>query len=244
MPDGEDGVSYEPFVVKSGVSMAANLREAFKTSPLLLSGMPRARVLIDSPVLMMPVELFDESTMELAYRHAYPDSGQDIVSFSVLPDLKAVAVFSVNRDLRLVVDDHFQHVRLIPAISPVWSYLHQRSYTGPRQKLYGYFHEKRLEVLCFQQNRFKFCNTFEARYPRDVLYYLLHVWTQLQLQADADELHLVGDLPEQQEQFVGTLRRYLKKVYIINPSADFGHAPVTGVKGMPFDLQTLFVKGR
>ena len=31
---GED-VAYEPYVVKSGVSMSANLREAFKTSDLL-----------------------------------------------------------------------------------------------------------------------------------------------------------------------------------------------------------------
>ena len=34
--DGTDDIVYEPFVVRSGVSMAANLREAFKTSDLLL----------------------------------------------------------------------------------------------------------------------------------------------------------------------------------------------------------------
>ena len=33
--NGQQPIVYEPYVVKSGISMAANLREAFKTSDLL-----------------------------------------------------------------------------------------------------------------------------------------------------------------------------------------------------------------
>ena len=36
--EGSSDIMYEPYVVKSGVSMAANLREAFKTRDLLLQG--------------------------------------------------------------------------------------------------------------------------------------------------------------------------------------------------------------
>ncbi|MGX8697588.1 MAG: DUF3822 family protein, partial [Prevotella sp.] len=68
MPDNDGKVRFEPFVVKSGVSLAANLREAFKVSPLLLSGATKVRVLIDTPVLMTPEELFDKQEMEIAYR--------------------------------------------------------------------------------------------------------------------------------------------------------------------------------
>ena len=85
--DGGDDVVYEPFVVKSGVSMAANLREAFKTSDLLLQSPPRVRVLIDSDVMLVPVELFDESVMEQLYYHAFPRQEQDKVTYNVLPDL-------------------------------------------------------------------------------------------------------------------------------------------------------------
>lgn len=243
MPDNDGKVRFEPFVVKSGVSLAANLREAFKVSPLLLSGATKVRVLIDTPVLMTPEELFDKQEMEIAYRYVYPHLEQDTIFYNVLPDLNAVAVFSMNKDLRMVVDDHYQTVRLISAISPVWSYLHQRSYTGSGSKLYGYFHEKRLEVFCFQQKRFKFFNSFEAKYSHDALYFLLYVWNQLQLQPKTSEMHIVGDIPEQ-KWLLDELRKYVPKTYIINPSADFNRAPVTDIKGMPYDMQTLFVKGR
>lgn len=245
-------VTYEPYVVKSGVSMAANLREAFKTSELLqlaiadnsLSLTPlRTRVSLDTEVMMMPVEQFDEASMKDMYSYAFPSCSQDAVVYDVLPDLNAVAVFSVNRDLRLVLSDHFPNVRLIPVMGPVWRHLHQRSFTGRRQKLYAYFHERRMEVFAFRHNRFKFCNSFEAVRSADALFFLLYAWKQLQFQPEQDELHVVGTPPDE-EAMLAELRRYLQNVYLINPEADFNNHPVTEIKDMPYDLKTLHVWGR
>jgi hypothetical protein len=241
--DDSSGIEYEPYVVKSGVSMAANLREAFKSSDLLLQAPPRVRVSLDSDVLMVPVEIFDEATMEQMHNHAFPRNEQDTIYYNVLPDLNAVAVFSMNKDLRLVLDDHFKDVRLVSAIQPVWRHLHQRSFTGIRPKLYAYFHEKHLELFSFQQNRFKFCNSFDASRSKDALFFIFYVWKQLQLNPEFDELHLVGDIPDE-EQVLGELRQFLQKVYVINPSVEFNQHPVTAISGVPFDLQTLIAKGR
>jgi hypothetical protein len=241
--ENEKDVIYEPYVIKSGVSMAANLREAFKTADLLLDPPARVRVVLDSDVLMVPVELFDEKDIDKMYSRTFPKKEQDTVCYNVLPDLNAVAVFAMNKDLRLVIDDHFQDVNMIIALSTVWRHLHQRSFTGTRSKLYGYFHEKRLEIFSFQQNRFKFCNSFDASRAHDSLYFLLYVWKQLQLEPEHDELHIVGDIPEQ-EWLLKELKKFLQNAYVINPAADFNRHPVTTIKSMPYDLQTLFIKGR
>ena len=242
--DEEDGgLAYEPIVVKSGISMAANLREALKSSDLLSQPCNRLRVLIDSDVLMVPVELFSEQTMEEMYNHAFTRQDQNTVLYNVLPDLNAVAVFSMNKDLRLVLNDHYNDIRLISAISPVWRYLHQRSFTGSRQKLYAYFHEKRLELFAFQQNRFVFCNTFKASRVPDALYFMLYVWKQLQLRPKYDDLCLVGDIP-MENSLVAQLKKFVQNPVVISPQVDFNMHPVTTINGVPFDLQTLVVKGR
>ena len=241
--ESDQDIVFEPFVVKSGISMAANLREAFRQADLLLQAPPRVRVSIDSDVLLVPVETFNEQDIETLHHHAFPRQEQDAIYYNVLPDLNAVAIFSMNRDLRLVIDDHFQDVRLVSAVSPVWRHLHQRSFTGSRQKLYGYFHESRLDVFSFQQNRFRFSNSYDAARPKDAIYYLLYIWNQLQFDREHDELHLVGDIPEQGP-LVKELKKYVEKTYVINPVVDFNNHPVTQIKGMPYDLQTLFVKGR
>ena len=238
-----NSVDFEPYTVKSGMSMAANLREAFKTASLPGMNFRRALVMVDSPVLLVPTDLFREADAEALYRHAVTQRETDRVAFNVLPELNAVALFAINKDLRLVVDDHFADVTVNCAMTPVWKYLHQRSFIGTRGKLYGYFHDRKLEIFSFAQNRFKYCNAFETSEAHDALYFLLYVWKQLALNPAHDEMHIVGDIPER-DWIMSELRKFLMRAYTINPVADFNRAQASLVKGMPYDLVTYYVKGR
>ena len=56
----DGSVNFIPYVVKSGVSMAANMREAFKTEPVLQKSYAKAVVMVESPVLMVPTDLYEE----------------------------------------------------------------------------------------------------------------------------------------------------------------------------------------
>ncbi len=241
--ENEGQITFEPYLLNSGISMAANLREAFRSKEMLKRNYVRILVMVDSPSLMVPIEMFQEENQRTLYLHTYQGHEQDEITHTVLPDLNCVAVFAINRDLKLVLDDHFEQITFIAAIAPVWRYLHQRSYMGVRDKLYAYFHERHIEVFSFGQNRFKFCNSFEIHDAHDALYYLLYVWKQTGLQADRDETHIVGDIPEQ-EWLTTELQKYIKRVYTINPAGDFNRSAVTQIEGMPYDLMTLFVKGR
>lgn len=242
--DAENGSSivYEPYTVRSGISMAANLREAFKEIDLLANGWQRAMALIDSPVLMIPVDEFNEAQKESLYRHAITGKQDEAVMSMVLPSLNAVAVYSVNKDLKLVIDDHFNDVRFTHVCASVWNHLYRRSFTGVRMKLYAYFHDKRMDVFSFQQNRFKFTNSFDTDLVADAVYFILNVWKQLGFDTKRDELHLVGDLPEREE-LTKELRSFIQNVYVINPKAEFNRAPITEINGLPYDLLTYFVKG-
>ena len=237
-------IIYEPFVVKAGITMAVNLREALKSDFLTDADVNHADVLLDTPQMLVPIEQFEEEEVKALFDHAFP-GGQEqrIVRYNVLPDLKAVCLFAINKDLNNVINDQYDHVQYIQAMTPVWHHLHQRSFTGHRNKLYGYFHGRHLDLFSFQQNRFKFCNSFEASHAYDALYFLLYVWKQLHLETEHDELHIVGDIPEE-AWLVQELKRYLRNAYVINPVADFQQSPVTGIAGMPYDLMTLIVKGR
>lgn|SRR5574344_93641 len=242
-PSAEEPLTYEPYINNSSISIAANLREAVKDVGLLRDKYTKTHVMIDSPTLMVPVERFDEEQAETIYHHAFPKSENDNVLFNVLPDLNAVSVFAINKDLKLVLEDNFTGIRFMTTVAPVWHHLHERSFTGNRQKLFAYFHHKKLEVFCFNQNRFKFCNTFSTSHAKDALYFILYVWKQLAMNAEKDELHIVGDIPEK-DWLIEQLRLYLRNAFVINPKADYNRSPVTAISGMPYDLQTLLVCGR
>ena len=147
--DAEQTIQHEPYVVKSGVSMAANLREAFKSFGPQID-LPSARILINTPVLMVPIEQFQEADATTLYLHSFPRSDKEVVRYNVLPQLNAVCIFCINKDLLMVLNDHFSNVQLMHVMMPVWNYLHQRSFTGHRSKIYGYFHDKQLDIFSFQ----------------------------------------------------------------------------------------------
>ncbi|MCD8291679.1 MAG: DUF3822 family protein [Prevotella sp.] len=239
--DDTKNILYEPYTVKSGMSMAANLRIAFKEIDLLNNGWQRAEALIDSPVLMIPIDLFNESQKEVFFHNAITGHEKDNVLYNVLPSLNAVALYAINKDLKLVIDDHFNDVRYTHICVSVWNHLYRRSFTGVRMKLYAYFHDKKLDVFSFKQNRFRFTNSFDTNIASDAIYFILNIWKQLAFNNKRDELHLVGDIPDR-ETLEKELRSFIFNVYVVNPQAAFNNYPIAKIKNIPYDLIAHFMK--
>ena len=242
--DGTD-VTYERYPLKSSISISANMREALRIVPTLQEDYRHVVVMVDSPVMMTPTDLYREEEEESLYRSTFTGQEQHAVVHAVVPDLNAVAVFSIHKDLRMVLCDRYgETVNFQPVMVSVWRHLYQKSFTGPRQKLYGHFHDRHLEVFAFAQNRFKFYNSFAVgNDPNNALYYLLSVWKQLGMNPREDELHLSGEMPEK-EQLKEDTQKYVKRVFFGNPSGEFNRAQVTQIEGMPYDLMMYYLKGR
>lgn len=238
--EAEHQLVYEPYPVKAGVSMAANLRQAFKESRLLQRGYQKVRVFIDAPLLIIPIEEFREADLKTLYTHTFTEHNFDTILYRVQPALNVVAAFPVNKDFKMVVEDNFSDVRFTPIMQPTWSHLYQRSFTGVYRKMYGYFHDGKLDIFCFDKNRLKFYNSYEATHAKDAIYFLLYVWKQLGFNQQKDELQLMGDIPDQ-EWFLHNIKLYIQKPLLIKASAEFNRASITQIPGIPFDLTALYL---
>ncbi len=239
-PSAETTFSFEPYTVKSGISMAANIREAFRNVDLLAKQWDRVMVVADTEALLIPIDEYQQEDQETLYHHAFTHHQGDKILSTVLPSLSAVMLYSMNKDLLQVIEDHFPDVRYTHVCAPVWQHFHRRSFTGMNRKLYGYFHDKKVDIFAFTQNRFRFYNRYDTNNPQDAVYFLLYVWKQLGMDQQKDELYISGQLPEGQT-LIENLQNYLRKAYTVNPSAEFNRAPLTQIKGMPYDLITLFL---
>lgn len=238
----DNPIRYEPYVMRSGISMAANLREAMADSR---GREEKATVMFDVPIMLIPAKQFELTTMEAMFRQAFPkkEKEQEEVLYNEISELNVVSVFAVNKDVYTVLTDNFADVKAVAALVPVWGHLYRHSLTGTRRKLYGYFHDQKLDIFAFQQNRFKFYNQFETARSHDALYFLLYVWNQLMFDQEHDELYIVGEIPER-DWLMEELKGYVQKTYAINPSSDFNRTPATQVRNIPYDLMTLLSKWR
>ncbi len=235
-------ITFERYPLKTSISLAANMREALRTVPMLKQDYERVTVMVDSPVMLAPTDLYDAEQQTELYNYTFSQQDQQAVLSHVLPDLNAVAVFSIHKDLRLVFTDFFGTVHFRPLMVSVWNHFYKRSFTGPRQKLYAYFHDRQLEVISFTQNRFKFYNSYAVgANTNDALYYILSAWKQLGMEAREDELYLAGDFADR-EQLTEEARKFIKRVLAINPPGEFNRAAVTQIEGMPYDMMLGYIK--
>ena len=239
-PQADDNIVFEPYELNNSISIAANLREAFKKSELLQSGYKRVLLVVDTPAMLVPLDEYREQDVETLYKHTFKwQRSEDIVT-SILPELNAVAVFAVNKDLKMVVDDHFADIRMQPLMQAVWTHLYRRAFTGTRQKLFAYFHDKRMEVMRFQRNRFEFSNSYEATGTSDILYFLLYVWKLMGMDRGDNELYMVGNIPNRDE-MRGELQQFISRNYIMNIETDFNNAEMAKRNDIPYDLKTLYL---
>ena len=220
-PQADDNIVFEPYELNNSISIAANLREAFKKSELLQSGYKRVLLVVDTPAMLVPLDEYREQDVETLYKHTFKwQRSEDIVT-SILPELNAVAVFAVNKDLKMVVDDHFADIRVQPLMQAVWTHLYRRAFTGTRQKLFAYFHDKRIEVMRF-------------------LYFLLYVWKLMGMDRGDNELYMVGNVPNRDE-MRGELQQFITRNYIMNIETDFNNAEMAKRNDIPYDLKALYL---
>ncbi len=232
VPAGDGGAAaFMPYGIDGRMSMAANLREAFRAGAVPECVRAGADILVDSPTLLIPEDLFDEDQAPDLFHHAVTSRRKDAVMTHALPALGAVVAFPVGRDLGLVLSDNITDPRFIPAQASVWEHLYLRSFAGVRMKLYAHFHDRCLDAFCFAQNRFRFSNRFDTCLAADAAYYILGVWRLLGLDAGRDELHLAGSVPGGGA-LEAELRRFVMNVYAV----DTGDLPLGGTPGVPYDV--------
>lgn len=236
-------LDFTPYSIKGTMSITANLREAMKTLEIFSCDYAKVMVMIDTPQLVVPLDLYKESDATLLYTHSYPDTGNAIVKDVIMGDINVAVLYSIPKDINTVISDRYPSATFFNASTPVWRYLFKRSFSGGRRKLYAYFHDQAMELFGYGQNRFKFCNTFHLDNSHDALYFILNVWKQQLMDEQKDELHIVGEVPERQ--WMETeLKGYIKNVYHISPVTDFNRSPIAQIPSLPYDMMTYFIKGR
>lgn len=238
--DSDTMVKLDQHSCRNGVSLPVSLREALADSMLVSARFDEALVLTDTPVMLTPLEEYNPSAVEPLYNYTFTGYNDSKIISGQLRSLNAVASFAASKDLLTVVSDHFKSFRLIPICQPVWQHLYRQSRPGLSRKLYGYFHDHKMDVFSYGKNRFDYENSFETVHAHDALYYLLYVWKQLGMSEENDELHIVGQMPSE-DWLQEHLRLYLHRVYVGRPSAEFNRHPLTAMPGMTYDLLTLYL---
>lgn len=239
VPESDGTRAFYQYPVKSGMSIAANLREAFKEQPYLNMPFKKAVLMVNTPVILIPREDYEETEdfdAEAMYSSVLTGHKGEEKIIKELPQFEAMALYAVNKDLKMVVGDNCETVQVTSVMLPVWEHLYKRYYVnGDKRRVFAYFHDKCLDICCFEQRRIHFANVFDAQHAHDAVYFLLFAWKQLGMRQKEDELFIAGDIPDS-HWLIEKIKTYIAQVNVISPSVSLNRSALSQIEGMPFDM--------
>ena len=235
----DNDIIYEPYPVKAGIAIAANLRLAFGNSPLLALGHRRAVVMMDTPVMLVPLEEFDEASAPLLYKEVNTQTSASSIIHKTLPGLNAVAVYAINNDLQTVLNDNFTDIAYMPMMQPVWRHFFGMSHDALHRKLFCYLHDGQMELTAFRRDRFYLNSSTKVTDTNDAAYFIINAWQQLAMRQNSDILVIAGTIPGR-DALMTQLTKFIANIeeadnYTARADKDDEHGAE-----IPLDMQLLF----
>lgn len=224
----------QDYAVNTQRSMAANVKGFLAEADDLKHAFRQVNIVVHTPrFTLMPLEYFEDEQMETFFYQNFKKESNEIVLCNVLGESNVVVLFGIDKLTHTFLSEQFPDARFFASVSPQIEFLSHKSRMGNNRKLYANLHPRSVEVLCMEKGRLVLCNSFATDSVDDACYYLLNVWQLQGYDQSHDELHLAGESPAKAD-IVNRLRQYIRKVFLINPQAEFSVS-------LPFDIQSLLI---
>ncbi|WP_370861836.1 DUF3822 family protein [Parabacteroides faecis] len=217
----------------------SSLKEFFFGHEFLTYSYKRTNlVYVTSQYTVVPEEVFTEKQKNdlLSFTFSAPENK---CLHNLLAREAAEVVFGMDEEVyefcsRSLINPSFVH-----HITPQLALWKQQSRTLIPRQMYVVLHRKMMDVVCFAQGRLLFVNTFEYDKPDDILYYILYVWKQVNMDQEKDQLHIYGGV-SLRNSITTTLRNYIQ---YISPAEIPSDAYLLGAEVVqaPLDLIALSV---
>lgn len=235
--------SYAPCPVRVDRPLLHNLREACQREPLLHGEARQTQVVVVGRTTAVPLAEFQEECCQPVYDYLFtpPVRGGRRTFYDLVPGLSTALVFALDEASCQAVQAQLGEVHYISAQTAVLRHFATKASRVDGPCVYLHLHEQLLDLVAFDNGRAALINTFELHGKADIAYYVLTVLRTTGLPTAQTEVFVAGT-PAERDEACQELRRFLPKVWPINPSGEYNRHPLTQQADVPYDILTLLLE--
>lgn len=234
---------YKKYDVQPTISLAANLKAAFQTEPMLKEEYQRVNVLItNAHTTYLPVNEFKAENIEDIYCFNFPKDTSMRVTYNVLRRSGIAIVFGIDRIIHQLIADEYPRARFYASSSTLIEYFSSKSFNSAGSTMHAYLHEKEATLFAFKQGQMLWSNSFDVSTTADSIYYILNAYEHLGLNHLDTPLHIVGDTGNEQN-LMNQIQNFIKDVIVDEQQDNFQSSITQGAADIPYDLHTLLICG-
>lgn len=191
----------------------AQLEEALMTNPYL--NLPYKKVLFlyyTSRFALVPNPLYSQdSNAELLTFSGHVPTQDDRIVVNKIKMADASNVFCMPNFLYHMVKNQFGEVKFYQQCTPLIESLLTRKITGRPQLMHIHFQDGFFVVIVIQNHTLKLCNSFRFTDNKEMLYMVLFVLEQMELNPDHTAVEVSGSIHKLHSGYL-LLQKYLKQI--------------------------------
>ncbi|MCD7937962.1 MAG: DUF3822 family protein [Tannerellaceae bacterium] len=236
-PSVSESYLYKEISLDKRTAYTEALKECFFENSFFTWPFLRTHIIETTPLYtLLPSSLVQEKTQErfLSYNFEQ-ETGHVLVNKPDIPD--ATLLFNVQEEVYEFCSRSFIHPAYYHHLTPLLGLWRTQSSSHAQACMYVFIHPGFIDVACYRNGNLNTVNSFTYQQPQDILYYILYIWQQKEMDQLNDLLFVTGTT-EFFPSLIKNLQIYLNNV---QPAEIPSEAYLKGgdILKAPLDLITL-----
>ncbi len=180
----------------------------------------KVRVITPSPKsTLVPGPLFDDSKKNEYFTFNQIPAEGEIILTSKLKDPDVLILFSLPEGIVNTLNTAFPGSKFMHQLNPLFQYINLNRRSLNSNYIHVHLEGSYLNLIIFDQNTLKFCNTFHYSTISDIQYYILYVLKRMNIGQD-ETIYFSGRIIKEKE-ILSSFSNYLSTIRFAVPEGNY-----------------------
>ena len=193
------------------------LTEIFKEDNLLNKQFKSSSfVYLTQKSTLIPESFFDKSNLKAYFEFNQSLNELDEINYNFITEINAYNIFTVPNNIVNEVVNRLKNVNLFHQATPFIKSIFKKDIKTESECVYVNMNNKFIDIGVAVENRLLLYNTFQFQKETDLLYFVLYIYNQLNLDTRKSRLFISGEQSDK-TQYYNELKKYITAVKYLEP---------------------------
>jgi len=168
---------------------------------------------------IVPAPLFDPGRKEEYYTFNHLKREDDMIYANKLPDPDAFLVFAMDGQLNRLVNNYYPGIHPVHHLKPLLNQISHIRKTEHENYIHVHIERDYFNLIIYNNNLLKYCNTYNYRNISDILYFVLNVFKKLEIKQE--ETIFFSGLTEKYDDISSNFSIYVRNIKFAEPVGNF-----------------------
>jgi len=181
-------------------------------------------IIVTEKSTLVPIQLYDPAKKDeyFCLNHSHENNAAILANKITYPE--AYSVFEISKPIHDVITSRYPNINFVHHLKPLLNHVYRVGKSFKDDYIHLHVEKDFFNLIILNSNSFKFCNSFNYRNINDILYYVVNVLKNFEINQETT-IHLSG-LVERYDDLTSLFSDYIGRLKFSQPSGNFAFSYV------------------